>query len=266
MTMCSAPEEIGVRRCIVKEMYEKGYSILDIARFFELPYTYIIRSLNKVGYNIDHVDTSNLNKRKKAVNINRAIRERNSNLEGKSLSEVQKLGFWKIPTEYEAALQTAGKNNKTLAVQIELRKIGFEKREILSYLGIDKVSYSVRRSQTDPFFDNQIEVCKQLLKEGWSYSYLFEFCGVSVSRLVNRDKVRKENPTKRKRKNTYLTQMENIYNMYKNNENMTHRKIAEHFGISRKTVIHYINLYKELHPELDPIPKRMSVGSVRKIV
>lgn len=246
-------KSIMFRRFKIKELYAAGYQIIDIARYFEVPTTYIRKSLETMdGYSFGV-----MRKVEKIKEIEELLKERDEELKNKNETEVLESGFWRVPRAYAESKQEADKNS---VLQKELRSIGIGTKEIRQYLNLAKdVQLLASRPQDDSIFDEQKRLAEKLIKDGWVYREIMEFCGISVGNLVHRDKEsapRKKDLKKETEKNQ---RMQEIFEAYVSDPSMTHQKLAKKFGCSRCTVITMIKKYKESHPDVK-CEKRISKG------
>lgn len=92
-----------------------------------------------------------------------------------------------------------------------------------------------------------------------------EFTGITINRLESKDagkkEIRKAGVMKGYRR--IEDTAKNLYNEYKSSDNITHQYLANKYGITRRSVITYIQQY-ELENEKEKIVKKSS-GRRRKI-
>lgn len=253
------PRELRTRREKVNELYDKGYGILDIARYFEVPSHCIKKSLLK-GEKLINDTEFRLKSEDSGLNIATEMAERDRTLSSLSNSRIKLLGFWIMPKEF--ALHDP--QDMGYGLLKELRMVGFNKEEIAFYMGFSSVSDipKVRKEQSCDFCKKQIEIVPILKEKGWSYKEITEFCGVSLTKVYkNQTYIDGKSPLRIAQMKETEEKYREIYFEYKKNKNMTHRELASKYNISRGTVIKAIKCYQDLHPELTPIQKRKSSGN-----
>lgn len=254
------PPELSTRRDKVKELYEMGYMVIDIARYFEVSTSCIRKSLEVSGLHVDGVKV----KVASLETINIRLEERDVLIKSKGISNqaVWHLGFWRIPREFSISRNV---DDKETALQKELRMIGIQPKEIREYMGYDiNQVLKVSRPQKNSFFDEQLSVARQLYAEGWSINDLIEFCGIVVGKFINRNKERTESiEGLMKGYSKIAGTAKKLFEEYNEDDNITHQDLAKKYGITRRSVITYIQQY-ELAEGKQSI-KKSSAGNRRKV-
>lgn len=256
------PEELVIRRNEVNRLAEDGYGLIDIARYFEVPTNCVQKSLDaisngKMTFKVN--DTLSLEE--KILRANHLLEQRDTLLKGKTEIQAKKEGFWRLPIEYQ---NFRTESSKEVGLQKELRRIGIHPKEICNYLGYgDDVSKIVAsRSQDDSLFSHQTEVAKLLESQGFFIREIMEFCGITVGKYMKRNT---EYTTKEKRESSKRERFEKgdkaslakeLYTAYQAG-GVTQQELAKRYGISRRTVITYLDKYCEYYQ----IPKREKVKS-----
>ena len=138
MSQKNVPEELNARRDKILSLYKDGLSVADIARYFEVTPANILSSFCAIGLSPDKNrisgSISDFRKEKKKGKMDQILEARDASLLSLTEEEILKRGFWKRPSEYQKAKQ---KQNKEMALQTELRMIGFRKKDICKYMGYD---------------------------------------------------------------------------------------------------------------------------------
>ena len=251
------PKELRARREKVNELYDKGYGILDISRYFEVPSHCIRKSLLKMS---DLLEGGNVRLKSENLDISAELIERDNSLSMLSVQNIRTLGFWAMPKEF--ALHDPQDIEQGLLR--ELRMVGLNKEEIAFYMGFSSVLDvpKIRKEQSCDFCNRQIKLVSELKKADWSYKEIIEFCGISLTKIYkNQTYIDGKSPLRMAQMKETEEKYREIYFDYKENENMTHRELASKYNISRGTVIKAIKCYQNQHPELSPIQKRKSSGN-----
>ena len=146
MSQKNVPKELNARRDKILSLYKDGLSVADIA--------------------------------KKKGKMDQILQARDASLLSLTEDEILKRGFWKRPSEYQKAGQ---KQNKEVALQTELRIIGFRKNDICRYMGYSSIDQvEAVRHNTDDFLVAQQNLAFRYyknteIKSTWTCDELVEF-------------------------------------------------------------------------------------------
>lgn len=247
-------KELQTRRKKVQEFYDKGFCIIEIARYFEVSCATIQKSLRACGIETDEsVDGKDADRKilpyKKEITAE--IRKRDILLTGKSEDEIYAEGFWRMPTAFTEAHKEADEES---ALQKEMRIIGIKRKDIAAYLGygssVEKVT--VMRENDSDIRTAQRTVRDKLKSRGWVAREIMEFTGmasgsfsqkeadvfVSKSRIDNGEKMPSYEKNDKKKK-----LIDEVYALY-HDAGKTQQQIADELGLTRRTVITYIRQYE----------------------
>lgn len=127
--------ELQTRRKKVRELYDKGFCIIEIARYFEVSCATIQKSLRACGIETgESADGKDADRKilpyKKEITAE--IKKRDILISGKSKDEIYAEGFWRMPVAFTEAHKEADEEN---ALQKEMRTIGIKRKDIALYLG-----------------------------------------------------------------------------------------------------------------------------------
>lgn len=251
------PAELLYRRSNVRALYKEGYGLVDMARYFEVPVSCIKKSIKAMNIH----EPKLLSTKKTISSIENQLRKRDELLVTCTEADVYAKGFWRVPKAFSSSREEY--DDVDTALQKELRSIGIRPKEILEYMNgrIDKLVVS--RPQNDAIFEEQKYLGDRLIKEAWLYKEIIEFCGISIGHLMNRDKKEK----REKNADDYYDGIKevaiSIFDEYVSDPAMTHQTLAEKYGLSRRTVITYINEVKKHRPDVQ-VEKRFSNGNKQK--
>lgn len=276
MSFDNVPAELKTRRGKIISLYMEGFCVADIARYFEVSIDTILTSFDALGLSLHKNRICNhdldIQKTGQQKSIDEVLQERDAFLHDLSEEDILALGFWKRPTEYRKVAQM---QNAEMALQTELRTIGFRKEEIAVYMGYQSVDQvKAIRKNTDELYLAQQEVAFRLYSERqdkrqWSNKRIMEFCGVKSGHIIYNptleEKIKQRNEARIRKKELMDEQMQEIFSMYQE-QKMTQQKIAEEMGISRRTVINYLQKYQEENGISSEEMKRHSMGRNEKYV
>lgn len=270
MSQRNVPEELNARRDKILSLYKDGLSVADIARYFEVTPANILSSFSAIGLSPDKNrisgSISDFRKEKKKGKMDQILEARDASLLSLTEEEILRRGFWKRPLEYQKAKQ---KQNKEMALQTELRMIGFRKKDICKYMGYDSTDQvKAVRHNTDDFLVTQQNLAFRYYKNkteenSWTCNEITEFCGICVGRIITHPE--EKMITKHARKEKLDNRMQEVYNLYQN-EKLTQQAIAEKLGLSRRSVITYLKTYQENNHISSETMKRHSMGNQKKMI
>lgn len=268
MSQKNVPEELNARRDKILSLYKDGLSVADIARYFEVTPANILSSFCAIGLSPDKNrisgSISDFRKEKKKGKMDQILEARDASLLSLTEEEILKRGFWKRPLEYQKAKQ---KQNKEMALQTELRMIGFRKKDICKYMGYDSTDQvKAVRHNTDDFLVIQQNLAFQYYKNKeinstWTCDEIVEFCGICITRIITHEKV--ESEKQRNRREELEKTMQEIYSLYYKDK-LSQQAIAEKLGLSRRTVITYLKNYQDKNDIEAEKKKHYPVGYKKK--
>ena len=268
MSQKNVPEELNARRDKILSLYKDGLSVADIARYFEVTPANILSSFCAIGLSPDKNrisgSISDFRKEKKKGKMDQILEARDASLLSLTEEEILKRGFWKRPLEYQKAKQ---KQNKEMAIQTELRMIGFRKKDICKYMGYDSTDQvKAVRHNTDDFLVIQQNLAFQYYKNKeinstWTCDEIVEFCGICITRIITHEKV--ESEKQRNRREELEKTMQEIYSIYYKDK-LSQQAIAEKLGLSRRTVITYLKNYQDKNDIEAEKKKHYPVGYKKK--
>lgn len=268
MSQKNVPEELNARRDKILSLYKDGLSVADIARYFEVTPANILSSFSAIGLSPDKNrisgSISDFRKEKKKGKMDQILEARDASLLSLTEEEILRRGFWKRPLEYQKARQ---KQNKEMALQTELRMIGFRKKEICRYMGYDSTDQvKAVRHNTDDFLVIQQNLAFQYYKNKeinstWTCDEIVEFCGICITRIITHEKV--ESEKQRNRREELEKTMQEIYSLYYKDK-LSQQAIAEKLGLSRRTVITYLKNYQDKNDIEAEKKKHYPVGYKKK--
>ena len=249
MSQKNVPEELNARRDKILSLYKDGLSVADIARYFEVTPANILSSFCAIGLSPDKNrisgSISDFRKEKKKGKMDQILEARDASHLSLIEEEILKRGFWKRPSEYQKAGQ---KQNKEVALQTELRIIGFRKNDICRYMGYSSIDQvEAVRHNTDDFLVAQQNLAFRYyknteIKSTWTCDELVEFCGICLGRIITHEKV--ESDKQRNRREELEKTMQEIHSLYYKDK-LSQQAIAEKLGLSRRTVITYLKSYQD---------------------
>ena len=268
MSQRNVPEELNARRDKILSLYKDGLSVADIARYFEVTPANILSSFSAIGLSPDKNrisgSISDFRKEKKKGKMDQILEARDASLLSLTEEEILRRGFWKRPLEYQKAKQ---KQNKEMALQTELRMIGFRKKDICKYMGYDSTDQvKAVRHNTDDFLVIQQNLAFQYYKNKeinstWTCDEIVEFCGICITRIITHEKV--ESEKQRNRREELEKTMQEIYSLYYKDK-LSQQAIAEKLGLSRRTVITYLKNYQDKNDIEAEKKKHYPVGYKKK--
>ena len=268
MSQKNVPEELNARRDKILSLYKDGLSVADIARYFEVTPANILSSFCAIGLSPDKNrisgSISDFRKEKKKGKMDQILEARDASLLSLTEEEILKRGFWKRPSEYQKARQ---KQNKEVALQTELRIIGFRKNDICRYMGYSSIDQvDAVRHNTDDFLVAQQNLAFRYyknteIKSTWTCDELVEFCGICLGRIITHEKL--ESDKQRKRREELEKTMQEIHSLYYKDK-LSQQAIAEKLGLSRRTVITYLKSYQDKNDIEAEKKKHYPVGYKRK--
>ena len=268
MSQKNVPEELNARRDKILSLYKDGLSVADIARYFEVTPANILSSFCAIGLSPDKNrisgSISDFRKEKKKGKMDQILEARDATLLSLTEEEILRRGFWKRPLEYQKARQ---KQNKEMALQTELRMIGFRKKDICKYMGYDSTDQvKAVRHNTDDFLVIQQNLAFQYYKNKeinstWTCDEIVEFCGICITRIITHEKV--ESEKQRNRREELEKTMQEIYSLYYKDK-LSQQAIAEKLGLSRRTVITYLKNYQDKNDIEAEKKKHYPVGYKKK--
>ena len=268
MSQKHVPKELNARRDKILSLYKDGLSVADIARYFEVTPANILSSFSAIGLSPDKNrisgSISDFRKEKKKGKMDQILEARDTSLLSLTEEEILRRGFWKRPLEYQKAKQ---KQNKEMALQTELRMIGFRKKDICKYMGYDSTDQvKAVRHNTDDFLVIQQNLAFQYYKNKeinstWTCDEIVEFCGICITRIITHEKV--ESEKQRNRREELEKTMQEIYSLYYKDK-LSQQAIAEKLGLSRRTVITYLKNYQDKNDIEAEKKKHYPVGYKKK--
>ena len=268
MSQKHVPKELNARRDKILSLYKDGLSVADIARYFEVTPANILSSFCAIGLSPDKNrisgSISDFRKEKKKGKMDQILEARDTSLLSLTEEEILRRGFWKRPLEYQKAKQ---KQNKEMALQTELRMIGFRKKDICKYMGYDSTDQvKAVRHNTDDFLVIQQNLAFQYYKNKeinstWTCDEIVEFCGICITRIITHEKV--ESEKQRNRREELEKTMQEIYSLYYKDK-LSQQAIAEKLGLSRRTVITYLKNYQDKNDIEAEKKKHYPVGYKKK--
>ena len=227
------------RRAKIKELCLRGYNVIDVARYFELPTSCIINSIKRANFPLEKVINADMIKSSERENIllqaSALLQERNQMLTGLDLETIINMGFWRVPSSFN-------QNQDENSLQEELRSIGITKSEILLYLGSGNIN--VMRAQNHPIFKEQAEIANLLTENQWSVNAIVEFTGISIGKYYKRNEEDTRHKGERKGQKDAEKKFKNICKDFEN-ENLTIQEIAEKNHVSRRTVYNYLKKFSD---------------------
>lgn len=234
---------LTARRNKVKELWNLGYTVDEIARYFEVWPESIDMSLVKC----------NINQFDRQINCSEP---KNFTLIMRRRDGLQDSGFIREPLFYK---------NTNGNVVLEELLCGFKGRRIAQTLGCP--SGDVLKISTDPVYSNRIKQSRterekfanELLEiaDDWSMDEISEFTGVPKSRVCELENAPKKRRVSKKAPGTLSYKKENIAVQIAEQflSGNTQQSIADEFGLSRATVSKYLRIVGAQDPQKDVLIK-----------